>query len=111
VTKKLKSFDDWLNAKMEEPEFKKEWEESELEYQLQRQLIKKLIEKRKQKSMTQENLAEKLSTSQAALAKLEGDKYNVTLGKIEEVARALGCQIRFELIDIPGVTFEDTSPS
>jgi hypothetical protein len=46
-----------------DPEFKKEWEESELEYQIQQQIIRQIIEKRKQKGLTQrEQLLRRLQT-------------------------------------------------
>jgi ribosome-binding protein aMBF1 (putative translation factor) len=77
-----------------DPEFKKEWEESELEYQIQQQIIRQIIEKRKQKGLTQTELAEQLNTSQAAIARIESGKQNVTIGYVENIAKALGCKVK-----------------
>ena len=53
-----------LANRLKHPEFRKAWEDSEVEYQLSR----KLIEARLKRNISQRELAKKAHTTQAALA-------------------------------------------
>jgi transcriptional regulator with XRE-family HTH domain len=58
------------------------------------QIIRQIIEKRKQKGLTQTELAKQLHTSQAAIARIESGKQNITIGYVENIAKALGCKVK-----------------
>lgn len=60
---KVFTLEDHLKELLKNPEFKKAWEDSEVEYQLGC----KLIEARLAKKMSQRDLAKKIHTSQAAI--------------------------------------------
>jgi len=53
-------------------------------------LAKELIELRKERNMTQQELADKIGTSQPAIARLESGNYkNVSLKFLRKIAKAL----------------------
>lgn len=79
------SFQEDLQESLKDPEFKKAWEETELEYELATQLI----EKRLAKKLSQRQLAEKLNTSQAVISRIETMRANPSLALLRRLARTL----------------------
>ena len=71
--KLIYTFEQDLAKRLKNPEFKKAWEESEIEYQL----AKKLIEVRLAQKLSQRGLAKKVKTSQAAIPLLIQNTNNV----------------------------------
>lgn len=88
------TFEDHLKESLKNPEFRKVWEETELEYQLARQMI----EKRLAKKISQRELARKVKTSQAVISRLETMNENPSLSLLKRIAQALGTKVnlRFE---------------
>ena len=83
---KGKVFEELLQKKMKDKDFKKEYDELEEEYTL----AKEVIELRTRKNLSQKELAELIGTSQPSIARLESGKYkNVSLSFIRKVAKAL----------------------
>ena len=79
-------FDELLKKEMKKPSFKKEFDSLEEEFVL----AKEVINLRKKMNMTQKELAEKVGTSQPAIARLESGNYkNVSLSFIRRLAFAL----------------------
>ncbi|MEX1061758.1 MAG: helix-turn-helix transcriptional regulator [Patescibacteria group bacterium] len=60
-------FDTYINRRLKDPKFRKNWEELEPEYQI----AKSVMEARIQKGFTQQNLAKKAGTSQAVISRIE----------------------------------------
>ena len=62
------------------------------------QIISELIELRKKRGLTQKNLAYKIGTKQAAIARIESGRVNPTVSSLEKIASALNSKltIRFE---------------
>lgn len=83
--RKYYTFEDHLRESLKNPEFKKAWEDSEVEYQLAR----KLIEKRLAKKMSQRQLAKKVKTTQAVISRIETMSANPSLGLIKRIAEKL----------------------
>lgn len=83
------TFEDDLKKRLKDPEFKKAWEETEVEYQLARQLI----EKRLAKKMSQRQLAEKAKTTQAVICRIETMEANPSLGLLKKIAQSLEAKI------------------
>lgn len=81
---------DHLRESLKDPEFRKEWEDSEVEYQLGR----KLIEARLKRNMSQRDLAKKVGTSQAAISRIEGMDGNPSLGLLKRIATALDTKLQ-----------------
>ncbi len=80
------SFEKLLAEQMRNKEFREAYEDLEGEYELAKQVIRL----RNAAKLTQAQLAERVGTSQPAIARLEsGNHRNVTLGLINRVAKAL----------------------
>lgn len=90
---KSDSYENYLEEQLKDPRFRKAWKETELEYLIARQIIDRRIQQR----ISQRDLAKKLNTSQAVIARLEGMTGNPTLKLLKKVASALGkkLEVRF----------------
>lgn len=87
--KLLYTFEEDLEKRMKNPDFKKVWKESEPEFIL----AKQLIEKRSQRKLSQRALAKKLHTTQAVISRLETMQANPSLELIKRIAKTLNTQI------------------
>ena len=83
---KLYNYNDLLKNELKNKEFKKEYNSLEEEFIL----AKEIINLRKSYKLTQKELAEKVGTSQPAIARIESGNYkNVSLSFLRRVAKAL----------------------
>lgn len=57
-----------------------------------------LSDARRKKGLTQEDVAQRMGTSQAAIARLEGGKVNPSWGVIQRFAEAIGARAHMALI-------------
>ncbi len=87
-------FEEW----MKDPEFIKEYEALEEEFSL----ASALISARSHADMTQQDVAEKMETSQSYIAKLEGGTVSPTMKALKRYAAATGSRLK--------IVFEPTSP-
>ena len=74
---------------MKDPEFRAEYEALELEYKL----ASALIQLRLSKGLTQEELAKRLHTKQASIARLESGSSLPSLSTVKKVAEALDAEV------------------
>ena len=88
------TFEEDLAKRLKDPEFKKIWEESEVEYQLSC----KLIEARLKSKLSQRDLAKKVKTSQAAISRIEAMNGNPSLSLLKRIATALESKLSISLI-------------
>lgn len=86
------TFEDHLKELLQNPKFRKEWEDSEVEYQLSR----KLIEARLKRNISQRELAKKAHTTQAVVSRIEGMNSNPSIGLLKKLAVALGLKLKVE---------------
>ena len=84
------TFQDHLKELLKNPEFKKEWEDSEVEYQLGR----RLIEVRLKRNLSQRELAKRVGTSQAAISRIEAMNANPSLSFLKRIASALNTKLQ-----------------
>lgn len=84
------TFQDHLKELMKNPKFRKEWEDSDVEYQLGR----RLIEARLKRNLSQRELAKKVGTSQAAISRIEGMDANPSISLLKRISRALGGKLQ-----------------
>ncbi len=87
-------FEEW----MKDPEFIKEYEALEEEFSL----ASALISARSHADMTQQDVAEKMETSQSYIAKLEGGTVSPTMKALKRYAAATGSRLK--------IVLEPTSP-
>ena len=87
------TFQDHLKESLKDPQFRKEWGNSEVEYQLG----KRLIEARLKRNLSQRALAKKVGTSQAAISRIEGMSANPSLSLLKRIAQALDTKLQISL--------------
>ena len=74
---------------MEDPEYKKAYDNLEFEFII----IKALIRARARKQLTQRELAQKIGVAQSALARFESGRINPTLSFLKKVTQGLGLKL------------------
>ena len=77
---------------MQNPAFRKAYEESELEYQVARALIKARLER----GFTQKDLAEKLHTRQSVISRVENAKTVPSLSFLKRLAEVLNASLQVQ---------------
>ncbi len=82
----VRNFRDTLNQRMNDSEFKKEYDALEPEYQI----IRAMIEARREIGITQKELAEKTGITQGDISKLENGTSNPSLKTLQRIAKGLG---------------------
>ncbi len=87
------TLDDHLKILLKNPKFKKEWEDSEIEYQLSC----RLIEARLKMGMSQRDLAKKVGTSQAAISRIESMNGNPSLSFLKRISAALDSKLQISI--------------
>ena len=83
------TFEEDLSKRLQNPKFKKAWDDTEVEYQL----ACKLIEARLKKHLSQRELAKKVKTSQAAISRIEAMHGNPSLSLLKRIAEALDTRL------------------
>lgn len=83
---------DDFGKRLNNPEFKKRWDETQLE----REIGEKIIGLRIKLKMSQRALAKKLKTSQAAVCRLELAEANPTLSVLKRIAKVFGKKLVIE---------------
>lgn len=87
---KVYTFEQHLKESLKDPEFRKEWENSEVEYQLSRTLIARRL----QKKISQRELAKRAKTTQAVVSRVEAMNSNPSIGLLKRLAQALGLKLK-----------------
>ncbi|EQA61976.1 helix-turn-helix domain-containing protein [Leptospira alexanderi] len=86
---KTKDFNSLLNKELKKKDFKNEYDALSSEFTLAKEIIKL----RKKRNLTQKDLAEKIGTSQPAIARIESGNYNnLSLSFISRLAKALDAE-------------------
>jgi len=79
---------------IEDPEYKARYDESEDEFILARDLIAA----RTRAKLTQKQLAQRMRTSQSAIARLESGESNPSISLLKRYAEATGTHLKVELL-------------
>ena len=90
----MDDFQKLLNEELQNPEFKKEWDNLELRYNI----IKQLIKLRDAYNLTQTQLAKKIGTTQAVISRIENGTVNIGIDFLEKVARAFNKKVELQII-------------
>ena len=97
MRKKLVSADE-LHAKwMKEPKYRKAYENLEEEFRL----ASALIAARARAGLTQEELAQRMKTKQAVIARLESGRTKPSTRTLERIAEATGHRLRISFEPLP----------
>lgn len=87
-------FRDYLNKQLEDPKFKKGYEEACRNLRLGYQLFLA----REAAGMTQMQLAAAIGTRQANISRMEMGDYNFTVEMLSKIAKALNAELKIELV-------------
>ena len=79
---------------IKEPEFAKDYAEADAEYAV----IEAMIRARAEAGLTQEALAERMGTTQSAVARLEGGRVSPTVETLQRYAKAVGKRLKVEML-------------
>lgn len=89
------TLNEYLNEQLANPEFKKEWEDSQPEMDI----IKAIADARISQNLTQKELAERTGINQADISKLENGTRNPSLKLLKRLADGMGMDLK--LIFVP----------
>jgi ribosome-binding protein aMBF1 (putative translation factor) len=90
---RIYTFEQHLNESLQDPEFRKVWEESEPEWHLSRQII----EARLAQKLSQRDLAKKAKTTQAIVSRVESGSANTSISTIKRFSKALNIPITIHI--------------
>jgi transcriptional regulator with XRE-family HTH domain len=99
MTKKYIPVDALFNERMKDPQFRRAYDALEDEFAL----AGALIDARGQAGLSQEDVAERMRTSQQTVSRLEGGRANPSVRTLQRFAEATGMRLR--------ISFEPVRPA
>lgn len=90
----MSDFRKYLDKQLENPEFKKEWDDLESEFNI----IQALIDARKSCNLTQKELAERTGIDQSDISKIETGNANPALSTLKRLAAGMDMVLKLEFI-------------
>ena len=90
----MSEFNDFLNEQLQDPEFKKEWEDIQPEMDV----IRAMVDARISQNLTQKELAERTGINQADISKLENGTRNPSLKLLKRLAAGMGMTLKIEFV-------------
>lgn len=86
----MSEFREFLNEQMENPEFRKEWEDIQPEMDV----IRAIVKARTSQNLTQKELSERTGINQADISKLENGTRNPSLKLLKRLADGMGMDMK-----------------
>lgn len=90
----MSEFNDFLNEQLQDPEFRKEWEDIQPEMDV----VRAMMEARLSQNLTQKELSERTGINQADISKLENGTRNPTLKLLKRLADGMGMTLKIEFV-------------
>lgn len=90
----MSEFNDFLNEQLQDPEFRKEWEDIQPEMDV----IRAMVDARISQNLTQKELAERTGINQADISKLENGTRNPSLKLLKRLAAGMGMTLKIEFV-------------
>ena len=90
----MDDFDKYLKEQMEDPKFKKEWDDSEMEYQLMMMVVKAGNEQ----NLAQSELAERTGIRQSNISRIEKGQAMPSISTLNKIAHVLGKQLQIKFV-------------
>ena len=88
-------FEDYHSKSLQDPEFKKEWENNELEYII----ASNIIQRRIKLGLTQQDIATRMKTKQSVISRIESGHQNTTIRSLKLLAEILQTDVPSLMID------------
>ena len=90
----MDDFDKYLGEQLNDPEFKKEWDSSEMEYQLMMMVLKA----RNEQNLTQSELAERTGIRQSNISRIEKGQALPSILTLSKLAHGLGKELQIKFV-------------
>ncbi len=90
----MSDFRKYLNKKLEDPEFRKEWTELDPEYNL----IRAMLLARKKRHLTQKQLSDITGIDQADISKIESGNANPALSTLKRLADGMDMILKVDFV-------------
>lgn len=89
-----RQFDDYLNGRLKDDNFKEEYDKLDDEYSF----AIALIEARNKKKLSQKQLAEKTGMTQADISKIESGNRNLSIRTLQRLADGLDMDLKIQFV-------------
>lgn len=89
-----RKFDDYLNERLKDDNFKEEYDKLDDEYSF----AIALIEARNKKKLSQKQLAEKTGMTQADISKIESGNRNLSIRTLQRLADGLDMDLKIQFV-------------
>ncbi|WP_294562470.1 helix-turn-helix transcriptional regulator [uncultured Traorella sp.] len=89
-----RKFDDYLNERLKDDNFKEEYDKLDNEYSF----AIALIEARNKKKLSQKQLAEKTGMTQADISKIESGNRNLSIRTLQRLADGLDMDLKIQFV-------------
>lgn len=89
-----RKFDDYLNERLKDDNFKEEYDKLDNEYSF----AIALIEARNKKKLSQKQLAEKIGMTQADISKIESGNRNLSIRTLQRLADGLDMDLKIQFV-------------
>ena len=90
----MDDFDKYLKEQMENPAFKQEWDNGEMEHQLMVMVLKA----RSEQNLTQSELAERIGIRQSNISRIEKGQAMPSIATLNKIAHGLGKQLQIKFV-------------
>lgn len=90
----MDDFDKYLGEQLNDLEFKKEWDSSEMEYQLMMMVLKA----RNEQNLTQSELAERTGIRQSNISRIEKGQALPSILTLSKIAHGLGKELQIKFV-------------
>jgi transcriptional regulator with XRE-family HTH domain len=90
------NFDTLLEKRLEDPDFKKEWDEIQPELDV----IRAIVDARTSQHLTQKELAARTGINQADISKLENGTRNPSLNLLKRLAAGMNMELKIEFVPL-----------
>ena len=94
MAEKIKTFDEFFEEQLKDPEFKKEWED----FQPEMSIIRAMLDIRIAHNFTRKEFAEYTGISQSDISKLENGTRNPSLKLLKRLADGMGMEFKIEFV-------------
>jgi transcriptional regulator with XRE-family HTH domain len=92
----MRTFDDFLEEQLKDPEFRAEYEALEPEYEI----IRAMIEARRTSGITQKQLSEKSGIAQGDISRIERASANPSLRTLKRLAAGMDMKLKLEFVPV-----------